>query len=378
MSSHTSLAPWLEPWSSQVPPLYDTAQTWESNLEKGPLFSGPFPPRKKSPPSQWIDFLGYPIASPLGVAAGPLLDGRWTQLASALGFDVITYKTISYKSRKSHPLPNILPLDSPSLSSPLPTAYVSKHPPQTLQELTITNSFGNPSKDPDYLMADLNRARQNLEPGQVLVVSLFGWEEEEQDWLSSYCRAAALAKEAQAPIVEANLSCPNLGTQNRPLYLDAVEVERLCHKLVQVLGPIPLIIKVGTFSSSAQMKATLMAAARGGARAISGINTLSARISTPDGRPALGPLRPTGGVCGSGILELSQQFVRQGKEIIDQEALDLQLIGVGGVMTPQDAHTLLDCGAQCVQVATAMMWDPYLAARFHQTVSSSLQAHHQG
>lgn len=51
------------------------------------------------------------VASRLGVPAGPLLDSRWTALASQLGYDIVTYKTIRTNCSTGHGLPNVLFLE---------------------------------------------------------------------------------------------------------------------------------------------------------------------------------------------------------------------------------------------------------------------------
>ena len=37
---------------------------------------------------------GYPLNSPLGIAAGPLLNSKWVEGYARLGFDVLTYATV--------------------------------------------------------------------------------------------------------------------------------------------------------------------------------------------------------------------------------------------------------------------------------------------
>ncbi|EFJ40617.1 hypothetical protein VOLCADRAFT_121702, partial [Volvox carteri f. nagariensis] len=50
------------------------------------------------------------LASPLGVAAGPLLSSDWVALAASRGFDCLTYKTIRSHYHAGHGLPNIVHL----------------------------------------------------------------------------------------------------------------------------------------------------------------------------------------------------------------------------------------------------------------------------
>ena len=66
--------------------------------------------------------------------------------------------------------------------------------------------------------------------------------------------AADLALRAGAVVVEANLSCPNVGAGHGALYLDAATVHSTCKGLVAKLGPeVPLIIKVGRWRRSRMM-----------------------------------------------------------------------------------------------------------------------------
>ena len=128
----------------------------------------------------------------------------------------------------------------------------------------------------------------------------------------------------------------------------------------------PLFVKVGVFDNEEIMADVFRAAAQAGARGISGINTLSMKvIDSVSGQSALGN-RVHSGVCGAPIKELALQFARAARAIVVRHALDLQLIVCGGVCTPQDGLALLEAGADIVTCATGMMWDPYLAARFHQ------------
>ena len=73
----------LPKWSPKTLPIYDIQKTYLENLKKGPCFVGEIPKRPEV--SMLYDFLGTPVASPLGVPAGPLLDSKWTTLAAQLG-----------------------------------------------------------------------------------------------------------------------------------------------------------------------------------------------------------------------------------------------------------------------------------------------------
>jgi dihydroorotate dehydrogenase (NAD+) catalytic subunit len=204
-----------------------------------------------------------------------------------------------------------------------------------------------------------------LVDGQVMVVSVVGTVRQNCTFLEDFVQAARLAKEAGAKIIEANFSCPNVDKSEGCLYMSAETVADIGAALVKAIAPIPLIIKVGTFSSQAQMRDVFCAAARAGIRAVSGINTVSMPVVDAHGQPALGA-RSTSGICGGPIRQVALHYIKQAAEVNRREKLDLTLIGVGGITLAEHFDQFLHAGADIAMSATGMMWDPYLALRYHQ------------
>lgn len=360
----------LPRWYPEHPPLYDMNKTYLENADSGPFFNGPIPKRIFPPKEKWIDFLGYSVASPIGVPAGPLLTARWVDLAAKLGYDILTYKTIRSREHPCHPLPNMIYVDTHGIlpqEGKLPSAITIKTPSLRIEELAVTNSFGMPSKSPSFLMEDIPRANASLQQGQVMVVSVVGTIRENCTFVEDFIAAARLAKTAGAKIIEANFSCPNVDKSAGCLYMSPLTVADIGGALVKAIAPLPLIIKVGTFANEVQLRDVFYAAARAGIRAISGINTVSLPVLDDQGRPALGPQRPTSGICGGPIRQIALHFVETAARTIHREKLDLTLIGVGGITLPEHFEIFFNAGANIAMSATGMMWDPYLAARYHQS-----------
>lgn len=330
----------LPEWYPENPPIYDISKTYAENAEKGPYFDGPLFKREK--PKQFFDFLGFPVRSKIGVPAGPLLTSNWVALAARLGFDIPTYKTIRSEAHPSHRLPNV----------------VFVNPPGPLSDLTITNSFGMPSKSPEFLLEDIARAGRALSEGQVMIVSVVGTPNRGVSFAQDFVRAAHLAKEAGAKIIEANFSCPNVDKAEGILYQTPETVHEYTRIIAKAIHPTPLILKVGGFDSVHQMKSVFLAAARGGARAICGINSVSMPIQLDESRK-------TSGVCGGAIREKALQFIRDASTIIRENRLGLTLIGCGGIMMPEHFDLFFEAGADIAMSATGMMWDPYLALRYY-------------
>lgn len=343
-------------WYPEHPPIYNIEKTYAENAAHGPFFDGEIPKRLKR--SKTLDFLGHKVNSPIGVPAGPLLNSRWIALAAKLGFDIPTYKTIRSFAHPGHALPNVVYVDREG-------HRIAE--PGDLSDLTITNSFGMPSKSPDFLLEDIGQANRSLGEGQVMIVSVVGTPNRGVSFAEDFVRTAVLAVEAGAKIVEANFSCPNVEKAEGILYNSPETVHEYARLISRAIKPVPLLIKVGVFPDLHQMKSVFLAAARGGCAGICGINTLNKRI-----HPPLSQDRQTGGICGGAIRDPALAFIRDASKLVRENKLDLVLLGCGGIMRPEHFDLFLEAGAQLAMSATGLMWDPYLAMRYHaRTLSHS-------
>ncbi|MDP1608553.1 MAG: tRNA-dihydrouridine synthase [Chlamydiales bacterium] len=349
--------------------LYDINQSYSFNAAHGPFFTGEIPERPLS--SKKIDFLGFSLNSPLGVPAGPLLNARWVELAGKLGFDLPVYKTIRSFAHPGHALPNILYVepDSPS------TAHLLEEIPSDPTQISITNSFGMPSQSPDFLLQDIAKANQCLQEGQLLIVSIVGTPGQGVSFADDFVRTAIFAKEAGAKVIEANFSCPNVGHAEGCLYTSPETVRAFASAIVKAIHPIPLTLKVGVFANESLMRQMFIAAARAGVRAICGINSVSMHVEDGQGKPALGASRPSSGICGAAIKPQALQFIQAAHQINQQERLDLTLMSCGGIMRPEHIDEFLQQGATIAMSATGMMWEPYLAFKWHRKIYEANLSH---
>jgi dihydroorotate dehydrogenase (NAD+) catalytic subunit len=352
--------------SQPLHPAYDVSKSYEWNYRNGPVFKGPYPPkREKVRPIRLLDF---EIASPLGIAAGPLLNSEWIRVYAKLGFDILTYKTVRTRRRPSNPKPNCVFVDT---GGPVTPSRLGERmtaggiTPEALREITITNSFGVPSRNPGVWQEDVARARRHLNRDQLFVVSVMGSSEAYPD-LPSFVRdfavSAKMAKEAGAQVVELDLSCPNSNAAEGMVFMDPDLSGRISKEVKSEIGETPLFIKVGFFPDRAPFEAVMRANAPH-VDGIVGINTVRMTVLDREGRPAIAG-RPQSGVCGAGIQPCALQFVRWLVDTKAKNRYDFAAIGVGGIMTPDDVDEFLSAGVEAVEVATAAMWDPYLALRY--------------
>lgn len=344
-------------------PFFDPLKSYEENYDTGPF--GPFSDGVRvDPGTPRFDFHGVMVNYPLGIPAGPLLNSNYCKAAFEKGFDICVYKTVRSGVFPCHPFPNVLAihpdgdLTLEAIKSPVIADTNYSEP------LSITNSFGVPSKEAAVWQQDVKKAIAAAGEGQVLVLSFMGTVhagQTQQEFIDDCVLAGKLAAETGARVLETNLSCPNIGNEGLVCYnLDVTE--KVAQGIRSVIGDTPLIIKVGYYQSDADME-KLAEIVDAYADGVSGINTLAAEIRDTEGNQALpgSPARLRSGVCGAGIKWAGLDFVKRMKAIRDRRGFTFSIEGVGGVTVPADFKEYRDAGADVVMTATGAMWNGYLA-----------------
>ena len=343
-------------------PIYDPAKTYYENWEKGPF--GGFADGVKLPAGEpTFEFLGQKIAYPFGIPAGPLLNGRYVKAALDKGFDVVVYKTVRSREYPCNPWPNVLgaeiagDLTLERAKNPVVVRDAYKEP------LSITNSFGVPSYDPEVWRPDLTATIAYAKPGQLVIGSFEGtkWEgASSEDYVNDWAEVAAMVVGCGAKVVEADISCPNEGGAGL-LCFDISKVSLIASKIKERIGSVPLLLKLAYFEEAALRE--LVNATGKLVDGYSAINTISAVVVNPDGTQALpgGEKRKRSGICGASIKWGGLDMVRRLKALREEHSMNYAIVGVGGVMEPKDFKEYRDAGADVVMSATGAMWNPYLA-----------------
>jgi dihydroorotate dehydrogenase len=231
--------------------------------------------------------------------------------------------------------------------------------------VTATVSFGMPSKAPEVWMADVAKARAALGPRQMLIVSVVATPAEgegERELVADFANLAAMAREAGAHVVEANLSCPNVCTAEGEIFHDARLSGKVARAMRKAAGRTPVLLKIGYLPERRQL-ASVLKAVSGQASGVVMVNGVPRTVLDRTGRAAFGAGRKVAGILGRGIHELCVASVREAADIRDRQALDLEIVGVGGVATAADAARFFDAGAAAVMMGSAPMYDPLLAVR---------------
>jgi dihydroorotate dehydrogenase len=314
-------------------------------------------------PGQW-DFLGIPVGSPLGIAAGPLLNGAWCLHYARLGFDVLTYKTVRSRERACYPLPNLQPVACPQMNG-----TEQQVPAVPTMQGSWAVSFGMPSSDPDVWRRDVERTRDQLARDQVLCVSVVGTVSDGWDLqrlAEDYALCARWAVESGADCVEANFSCPNVSTCDGQLYQNAQQSQQVAKVIRDSIGTTPLIIKIG-FVPPEHSAETLVRALGGIVDALSMTNSIAAKVGREGGELMFdGQQR---GICGDAIRNRSVDQVRRFAEAISRQKSPLRLIGVGGIHQGEHVQDYLNAGAHACHLATAVMVDPAVGLQIRQQLS---------
>lgn len=151
-------------------------------------------------------------------------------------------------------------------------------------------------------------------------------------------------------LIEVNVSCPNVhhggmsfGTDPNMVYEVTKAVKAVCQK--------PVYLKLSP--NVTDIVAIAKACAEGGADGLSLINTLMGmRIDLSKRAPILA--NTTGGLSGPAVFPVALRMVWQ-----VYEAVDLPIIGMGGVSSAEDVVEMMLAGATAVQVGAANLANPY-------------------
>jgi dihydroorotate dehydrogenase (NAD+) catalytic subunit len=165
---------------------------------------------------------------------------------------------------------------------------------------------------------------------------------------------------------ELNVSCPNVHAGGMAFGADPAALEYLVNR-VKAVSQRPLIVKLSPNVTSIGQMARICAAA--GADALSVANTFRAMAIDAETRtPRLTNI--TGGLSGPAIKPIALRMVYEAAR-----AVKIPIIGLGGIVTPEDAVEFMLAGATAVQVGTASFADPRATERLAKGVESWCRSH---
>ena len=182
---------------------------------------------------------------------------------------------------------------------------------------------------------------------------------------SDYCEVVERLSGEPVDMLEINISCPNVKEGGIAFGQDAKAVERITRE-VKKYAKQPVIMKLSpNVTDIAEMA---KAAEAGGADVLSLINTITGmKIDIHKKQFVLA--NKTGGMSGPAIHPVAVRMVYQ-----VSQAVSLPIIGMGGIMTAEDAIEMMLAGADAVSVGTANFRNPAVTMEIIEGMKDYLAA----
>jgi dihydroorotate dehydrogenase (NAD+) catalytic subunit len=281
----------------------------------------PQPRRRSDPPDLSVSFAGIQLKNPVIAASGTFGYGvEFEDIVSLHKLGGFVVKGLSREPMPGNPPPRLFEtaagmLNSIGLQNIGARAFVQEKLPLLNKEKNI-----------------------------VVIANVFGYARED------YAEVIRILNEGEGiAAYELNVSCPNTKEGGMVIGTDP----RLLDEVVGTAKSVsrrPLIVKLSPNVTSIPLMAR--AAAGAGADALSLVNTfLGMAIDVDTRRPRISNI--TGGLSGPAIKPIAVRMVYEASH-----AVDIPVIGIGGISTAADVVEFLLAGAAAVEVGTASFWDP--------------------
>jgi dihydroorotate dehydrogenase (NAD+) catalytic subunit len=196
----------------------------------------------------------------------------------------------------------------------------------------------------------------------VVMANVFGYTRED------YERTIEILNDGEGiAAYELNVSCPNTSSGGLQFGSDPRSLDEVVTTAKRAARR-PLIVKLSPNVTSIAQMAHI--AQEAGADAISLINTFVAMAIDPDTRkPRIANV--TAGLSGPAIKPIALRMVYDAAH-----AVNIPVIGMGGISTAADVVEFMLAGATAVQIGTASYWDPCATEKIVDELQRWCQDHH--
>ena len=295
--------------------------------------------RRQVKPDMRVTLAGLELTNPVIAASGTFGYGiEFEEIVSLDRIGGFVTKGISFEPMTGHPAPRIV---------------------QTAAGMLNAIGLQNVGVE-DYLERKLPPMKRY--PRCKVIVNVFGYT------VVEYIQVIERLNHAEGiAAYELNVSCPNVHAGGLAFGADAGELEYLV-KQAKAASTRPLIVKLTPNVTSIAQMAKVAAGA--GADALSLTNTfLAMSIDVETRRPRLSNI--TGGLSGPAIKPIALRMVYEAAQ-----AVKIPILGMGGIVTAEDAVEFLLAGATAVQVGTASYADPRAVEHLVRGLESWCRSHH--
>lgn len=284
---------------------------------------------QKNLPPKPVTVMGLEFANPVGLAAGLDKNADYLDDLASFGFGFIEVGTVTRLPQAGNPKPRLFRL--------------------TPQQ-AIINRFGFNSKGIDHLLRQVQHAAYNGILGiNIGKNKITPNDQALADYLELHARAYAFAD-----YIAVNISSPNTPNlrdlqQQQALKALVVPLKAQQARLADRYGRyVPLAVKIAPDLSAEELKHT--ADALVGAH-IDGIICANTTLSRPLANH--GAALEAGGLSGAPLLALANQQLQSLRQLVGKE---MPIIGVGGIMSGEDARAKIQAGADLVQIYSGLVF----------------------
>lgn len=223
----------------------------------------------------------------------------------------------------------------------------------------MLNCVGLQNKGVDYFCEHIYPEIKDIRTNMIVNVSGSSPED--------YAECAARVNElANIPAIELNISCPNV-KQGGMAFGVTTEGAATVVKAVREVYKKTLIVKLSPNVTS--IADIALAVQDAGADAVSLINTLMGMVIDIEKRKPVLSIA-TGGMSGPAVKPVAVRCVWQ-----VAKAVDIPVVGLGGIMTAHDAIEFLLAGASAIEIGTANFIDPAVTVKVANGINEWLDQH---
>ena len=220
----------------------------------------------------------------------------------------------------------------------------------------MLNAVGLQNKGVDYFIENIYPSLKDIQSNAIVNVSGSTIE----DYVATAEKCATMDK---IPAIELNISCPNVKEGGMAFGTSPKSASEVV-KAVRKVYPKTLIVKLSPNVTDITEIAKAVEAS--GADSVSLINTLLGMAVNAEKRtPILSTV--TGGLSGAAVKPIALRMVWQ-----VFNAVNIPVIGLGGIMNATDAIEFLLCGAKAVQLGTANFIDPTVTIKVIEGINEYL------
>ena len=170
--------------------------------------------------------------------------------------------------------------------------------------------------------------------------------------------------------IAVNVSCPNI--DNLTELQDAKALENILHRLMEIRKKQtkhkPVFLKISPDLSNRQLDEIIDISVNTGINGIIATNTTIERKELRTSQDKIDKIG-SGGLSGKPLTNRSTATIKYINKKLDGK---LPIIGVGGIMSPEDAIEKIEAGATLVQVYTGFIYEgPYLVKRINKAIAKA-------